>query len=250
MCLRPKTCLTDEIINAYLGFLQVILHTIKKPSLLKSFEAHHYLLLSEVQTPFDEDKAAWTSDFPLDMYEYDKLIFPIFTPKSEHWSLAVIFPKEKRLWYLDSMNFDRPDVLKIIGQYYVDAMDWKYAMKVDLSEWEILQRKDIPQQKDNFSCGVFLLRFAQCLCKGNDLNFDPDEMSIFRRQIVLSLYDIDFRKPMKIGEIREGIESVRLYITSNDRELYERIGVPQPVRFLYISHSFMFIRNNLRHKLI
>lgn len=164
MCLRPKMCLTDDIINAYLGFLQIVLSIVGRPTVMRSFETHHYQLLSQIQEPYDEERSSWTNDFPMKISEYDKLIFPVYSTARAHWSLAVLFPKEKRVWYLDSMNFDRPKVLEIVAKYYVDEMDWKYGEKVDLTEWELLQRKDIPQQDDNVSCGVFLLKFAKCLC--------------------------------------------------------------------------------------
>lgn len=191
LCLRPHEWIADETINAYLCYLGVV---VGNQTSVGFFTTFAYVVLA-ADPNWSEARSMWTDHFPQHIFEYDKVVFPVFTEEEKHWSLAIIHPKQKRLEYLDSLHHDRPDVLDNIAHYYENELSWNHGCTISLHNWERVYRKDIRKQRDGTSCGVHILKYCKCLMERKPIEFSLTEIPISRREIGLSLFDIDARRP-------------------------------------------------------
>jgi Ulp1 family protease len=57
----------------------------------------------------------------------------------------------------------------------------------DTSDWLRACPKDIPTQENDRDCGVFMLKYADYVARGLDLDFTQSMMPYFRRQVSLSI---------------------------------------------------------------
>ena len=59
-------------------------------------------------------------------------------------------------------------------------------------DWKVGTRKmdPVPQQYNDFDCGVFVCAYAECLCRGvSAFDFNQGDMLAYRMKIGLSLLD-------------------------------------------------------------
>jgi len=65
-----------------------------------------------------------------------------------------------------------------------------YREKLKKSQFIIAK---VPQQVEMSDCGIFVLKFAQCICQGKIINFEYEEIQEFRSYI-RDLYEKEFNK--------------------------------------------------------
>ncbi|RHY31735.1 hypothetical protein DYB32_003205 [Aphanomyces invadans] len=83
-----------------------------------------------------------------------------------HWCLAVIFMKEKRIQYYDSMAGVGIQCLDVLFKYLHDESQHKKNTVFDSTGWELVATtNDTPQQGNSFDCGVFTCMFADFLSR-------------------------------------------------------------------------------------
>lgn len=107
-----------------------------------------------------------------------------------HWCLAVIFIKDKRIQYYDSMNGSGEIYLENLKQYLIDEMNHKKKAKLDWEGegWSLRPTtKDTPQQHNGCDCGVFTTMFAEFISEDLPLDFNQSDMENFRRKIASSI---------------------------------------------------------------
>uniref|UniRef100_A0A915DIP6 Ubiquitin-like protease family profile domain-containing protein n=1 Tax=Ditylenchus dipsaci TaxID=166011 RepID=A0A915DIP6_9BILA len=131
---------------------------------------------------------SWTAS--VDVFQYKILLFPIHTPG--HWSLVVGNLEKERLMYFDSLHGDGTKHMNLIKSFLAEhAMKKRYAADdplsgltvVDLSNWLCFCPKDIPEQKNGFDCGVFICKFAECVSRGGQFDFTPQQMAGIRKEM-------------------------------------------------------------------
>ena len=86
------------------------------------------------------------------------------TPESEHWIFSAALPKEKSVVVLDSMpsNHIKQTSLDAISKMCVLLK--KINSSIDLDQWKlILNKKDVPEQTNDYHCGVFTCLYARRL---------------------------------------------------------------------------------------
>lgn len=99
------------------------------------------------------------------LMEQDIVLVPCNPGQSKHWFLLVVLPKEKQILVLDSMaaSFTKPSAVNAVAKMWrilrevdnrIDANQWQFATNTP---------KDVPQQQNNYDCGVFLRFFARSL---------------------------------------------------------------------------------------
>lgn len=130
--------------------------------------------------------AMWKGSFrglnKLDPMAYDVLIGPVCD--NRHWTLVVIYPKEKRSIYIDPFGETPAHITK--------CKDMTRAFMrhkcLHISRWTCGQISHSCQQ-DSTSCGAFVCKFAELIITGGKLDFHTDEAAIIqlRREIACRL---------------------------------------------------------------
>ncbi|KAM7256720.1 hypothetical protein ACFE04_012461 [Oxalis oulophora] len=177
-CLRPGRWLNDEVINVYLDLLKERENRDPK----KFLKCHFFstFFYSKLRSGGYKAVKRWTSNRKLGYYliDCDKIFVPIH--KQVHWCLAIINAKDKKFQYLDSLMGSDPEVLKSLAAYYVEELKDKSGKVVDVSSWEMEFLCDLPEQKNGFDCGMFMVKYADFYGRGLGLYFDQGHMPYFR----------------------------------------------------------------------
>ena len=171
--LRDCQLLNDEIMNFY---YQMILEI--ATCRVHVFNTFFFKLLqqdySRVRT--------WTRR--IDVFSFDKILIPIHL--GLHWCFAVINNRDKRFEYYDSLNGRDPCSLLFKSYMETEHMD-KKKTPIDLSDWQIIQYFDIPQQNNGYDCGVFSCQFARCSALDKPFNFKQVNMPYLRNRMIVEI---------------------------------------------------------------
>ncbi|KAL0580186.1 hypothetical protein V5O48_001845 [Marasmius crinis-equi] len=111
-----------------------------------------------------------------------------------HWSLVVFKPKQKKIWWFDSLH-DRkvcertlPDISYILEkliQLVTDSPErWVFTFPdlLPLSEWEMTPLEDHILQKNYYDCGIWVLWVVAALFRGFDYAVaTEDDIAAFRK---------------------------------------------------------------------
>ena len=130
-----------------------------------------------------------------DLFKSDKFFFPYRVPHREHWILYVVLVKEKTIQVYDSMAVRKDNVDETKTQKLLDLLSKMHkictAGKNDflIDEWKLPKSSigGIPQQKNCYDCGVFVLMYIDLLSLNQDLSFTQEQATEYRQWIVLSL---------------------------------------------------------------
>nr|XP_023876063.1 ubiquitin-like-specific protease ESD4 [Quercus suber]POE81666.1 ubiquitin-like-specific protease esd4 [Quercus suber] len=184
LCLRPGAWLNDEVINVYLELLKE--REKREPQkFLKChfFNTFFYKKIISGKGGYDyKSVRRWTSQRKLGygLIECDKIFVPIH--KEIHWCLAVINMKDEKLQYLDSLGGKDTQVLRVLARYFVDEVKDKSGKDIDLSSWQQEFVEDLPEQKNGFDCGMFMIKYADFYSRGLGLCFSQEHMPYFRQR--------------------------------------------------------------------
>lgn len=181
-CLRPGAWLNDEVINVYLELLKE--REKREPEkYLKChfFNTFFYKKLISGRDGYDfKSVRRWTTQRKLGygLIECDKIFVPIH--KEIHWCLAVINKKDAKFQYLDSLGGTDTQVLDKLARYFVDEVKEKSGKAIDISSWEQEFVEDLPEQKNGWDCGMFMIKYADFYSRGGGLCFRQEHMPYFR----------------------------------------------------------------------
>ncbi len=109
----------------------------------------------------------------------------------DHWVLAVIDLKEMQILYYDLLGGNRNAgrVMKNLA-LYID--DWAlFNLDIDpeaVKHWPRTIVSSCPLQTDAYSCGVFVLTYAEHIGRGVPIDFPSGQIEYFRRKIIVDLY--------------------------------------------------------------
>jgi Ulp1 family protease len=190
--LNAKTCLNDEIMN-------FLINAIDKDSPKEIFmlSTHFYTLLNEGK---HKNVKRWTLKKGVDISKLQKILIPI-NFKLNHWILVEINMEKENIVVYDSLPFNSvvyKDIVENLKSYIVAELkaSWqnKNVVKEDtyqkfknVNEWEVKYPSDIPNQDNDFDCGVFTFLFAKYLSKGWNFDFTQSDIPQIRRQIALDI---------------------------------------------------------------
>ncbi|XP_010475929.1 PREDICTED: ubiquitin-like-specific protease 1C isoform X2 [Camelina sativa] len=227
-CLSPGEYLKSPVINFYLRFLQHhVFSTNETVAHCHFFNTFFYKKLTEAVSYKGNDKDAFFVRFRrwwkgLDLFRKSYIFIPIH--EDLHWSLVIICIPDQEdesgltIIHLDSLGLHpRSLIFNNVKRFlreewnYLnqdDSMDLPISAKVwrDLPNMINEAEVQVPQQKNDFDCGLFVLFFIKRFIeeaperlKLKDLGmihkkwFKPDEASALRIKIWNILVDL-FRK--------------------------------------------------------
>lgn len=123
----------------------------------------------------------WTKK--VDIFSHNLIMIPVHL--GLHWTLAVIDFDCKEIRYYDSMNSNNSECLKSLRNYLKDEYsDKKNGAQYDLSEWNCIHVKDVPQQMNGSDCGMFACKYAEFISRGKAISFNQSHMAYYRRRMV------------------------------------------------------------------
>ncbi|CAN8260215.1 unnamed protein product [Cochlearia groenlandica] len=181
-CLKPGQWLNDEVINLYLVLLKE--REAREPKkFLKChfFNTFFYTKLVNSGSGYNYGAVRrWTSMKKLGYHliDCDKIFIPIHM--NIHWTLAVINVKDRKFQYLDSFKGREPKILDALARYFLDEVKDKCKVDVDISQWRQEFVLDLPEQRNGFGCGMFMLKYIDFYSRGLDLCFTEDQIPYFR----------------------------------------------------------------------
>ncbi|KAL8481537.1 hypothetical protein ACS0TY_027878 [Phlomoides rotata] len=181
-CLKPGAWLNDEVINLYLELLKE--REKREPGNFLTchfFNTFFYKKLISGGYNFSSVRR-WTTQRKLgySLLECDKIFVPIH--KEVHWCLAVINKKDEKFQYLDSLGGTDERVLNVLARYFVDEVKDKCGKDIDVDSWEREFVTELPEQKNGYDCGMFMIKYADFYSRGIGLCFCQDHMKYFRQR--------------------------------------------------------------------
>mmetsp|Transcript_6538 Transcript_6538/g.18517 ORF Transcript_6538/g.18517 Transcript_6538/m.18517 type:complete len:786 (+) Transcript_6538:26-2383(+) len=127
----------------------------------------------------------WTSKAKIDIFELDKVIFPVHL--GNHWCCAVINMREKRFEYYDSLGSPNSSCIQMMRTFVEEEHKARKGAPLDLSEWEEYQPQDIPHQENGYDCGIFSCMFADFSAQDAPFAFRQKHMNYLRKKIILEI---------------------------------------------------------------
>lgn len=129
----------------------------------------------------------WTRN--INVFSLDKLLVPLHL-NTDHWALAVLNFREKRCDYYDSLSakknrFFQKKIWPVLRDYLEqESKDKQVPFSSD--GWTAFCAP-CPQQQNGCDCGVFTLRFAECVSLNAEWNFSQEDIPQLRRIITWDL---------------------------------------------------------------
>ncbi|XP_071692871.1 ubiquitin-like-specific protease 1C isoform X2 [Rutidosis leptorrhynchoides] len=229
-CLLPEACLSSTIINFYIRYLQQ-----PTPSSESSTSSYHFFntyfynklaKLSYKEDSFLKFRKWWKG---VSLFEKAFIVLPVH--ESAHWSLVIICVPTKAdelgpiLLHFDSLGLhDSTSLFDNIKRFLKE--EWNYLRKseahlnIPIADeiWETLDRRMdhkrvmVPQQKNEYDCGLFILFYLELFIKKAPERFRKKDLSMFGKQWFraqeasksrVKIYDLlvqEFKKAKKANE--------------------------------------------------
>ncbi|PWA71236.1 Peptidase C48, SUMO/Sentrin/Ubl1 [Artemisia annua] len=199
-CLAPEAYLSSTIMNFYIRYLQQPTSSSESTTCnYHFFSTYFYNKLEKLK--YEEDSfrkfRKWWKD--VSIFEKAYILLPVH--ESAHWSLVIIcFPTKEDeqgpiLLHLDSLGLHNSKLICDNIKRFLKE-EWSYLRKsgtrldLPISDeiWENLESKmehkrvTVPQQKNEYDCGLFVLFYMERFIKQAPERIKKKDLSMFRRQ--------------------------------------------------------------------
>lgn len=191
-CLRPGAWLDDKSIEIYINLVVEMRDEHPElPDVRMIKNSFFYTKLVQEGYVYDNVKV-WTKRMK-DLLQADKILVPI-NKDGNHWVLAVINVRDKRFEFYDALpsgwkDFEH-EVFGNLRRWLCDESRDKLKKEWDLTGWVDYGPTEIPHQQNGYDCGMFAVKYAQCMALDVDLEslpFGQPNLSSFRRRAVLEM---------------------------------------------------------------
>lgn len=174
--------LNDEVINFYMSLIVERARCSTKLPKVYSFNTFFY---TKLRSSGHSSLKRWTRK--VDIFSYDLLIVPVHVGQN-HWCLALIDLKNKKVSYCDSLGGSPQGCHATLADYLRDESLDKKKKEFCLDGWEFYTAYDhIPQQKNGSDCGVFTCTYAEYLSREAQLDFEQKDMPYFRKKMIVEI---------------------------------------------------------------
>jgi hypothetical protein len=145
-------------------------------------------------------KKWYTKDKKNGLFAYDKVFIPINKTVGSymHWTLLVLYPKEKTMQYFNSLNEkdNGTKYFEIIKKYLSEHhADTGQEGRFSATSWETVHSspETVPQQINGYDCGCFVLGYMYMLSQGLSIaEVTQEKMLAFRERIAMGILDKRF----------------------------------------------------------
>lgn len=121
----------------------------------------------------------------LSIATFDTIVVPIFMSSIEHWTVAVVDFRRKKLFYIDSLRQrDHENTLPCIRRWVQDEVRDKGLLDASVQgveEWGcVVNPPYVPTQEDHHACGIFVLYYIYFLELGIKPEFTHGDVRTLR----------------------------------------------------------------------
>lgn len=174
--LDQQNWVNDQVINMY-GEL-IMEATCEKVHFFNSF------FYRQLVAKGYEGVKRWTKK--VDLFSKQLLLIPLHL--EVHWSLIMVEVATRSLHFYDSQGILVKYAMDNVLRYLLAEAKEKKQLNFQKG-WKMLINKNIPQQKNDSDCGVFLLEYCKCLAQKQPLQFSQEDMPKVRKRIYQELCD-------------------------------------------------------------
>ena len=188
LCLLPHqsgtgSWLSNFVVNHFMLLLEE--HAAKVGNKVKTLNCD---VLNNMAKPCKKTflKNGYNTLYP-NLFDSD-VILSLFN-KDQHWTLLSVFPREKRMVFLDSLF--KGSTAETAFSRCCNFLTCATEKGIDWSEWQflIIPEEHIPQQLNLYDCGMFWIKWAEHISFGIPLDFQQDNIVDFRYCAKLSLFE-------------------------------------------------------------
>jgi sentrin-specific protease 1 len=200
--LKPAIWLNDEVINFYMGFLNLQ----EEFRVQGSTHPRSYCMNSSFMTQLNQEghanegtcrylnvKRRYKSIPGGNIFKLDKIMVPINIRNKRHWTCAQINIKAKTITYHDSLGGRGHEYKNHLLQYIKGEYERLLGIEMPeekAKEWDLEKDPIIPQQLNNFDCGVFVCVIIDCILLGQPLTFNQHQLEGIRDHLALALLTV------------------------------------------------------------
>ncbi|KAL9381539.1 hypothetical protein Peur_027196 [Populus x canadensis] len=172
----------DSVINAYFELLRkrwmefpnLYMKNYSLPTWIMSFLLSGKRTESKVLSYIKIEEIAGTS----------KLFIPVCL--ENHWILICVDIERRALLWLDSLNLHHAEK-DVISRWIIEHLMPKLGYD-NAQEWQFLEPEDLPHQTNGVDCGIFVMKYADCLALGDHFPFTQQDIPLIRHHIFLDIY--------------------------------------------------------------
>ena len=180
--LTERRWLNDQVINFY--FEMIVERSWKNDNLPKVYAFSSFFYPKLIKCNYSKVER-WTRK--VDLFSHDLIFIPVHL--CVHWCLAVVDFRKCGIYYYNSKRLANYECLNAIEQFLKDEHLAKKNVPLDLSNFEKLNVKDIPEQTNNYDCGMFICKFAEYISRNAVITFKEDDLQFFRRRMVYEIVE-------------------------------------------------------------
>ena len=191
--------LNDEIITAYLQMIVEYGHTKEghKRNATPKYHAFNAFFYTNLKNKGYDSVKRWAKKAKIggkDLLNADHIFIPV-NQSGNHWTMAIVSPKNKRIEYFDSLHFSSATVYQNIRKWLKGELGAAYKAEewTDGEEEGRLGQGYGPSQSNGSDCGVFAVTTAKMVLLGiNPHAVSPRDMQLQRWRIVAEILNGGF----------------------------------------------------------
>jgi len=111
-------------------------------------------------------------------------IILILNLNNNHWAWVIIYPQNKEIHGMNSINSGHIRSLLSIIMVWLEEEASVEQVLFSSSDWKFIDILCYPQQQNGFDCGIFTLMGIEFFMDGIPINFEQSDMPHYRNYIV------------------------------------------------------------------
>ena len=147
--LEGDTWLNDNIMNAYLTL--IVDRKNANPKMAKVCTFNTFFIVCHQLGYADVRR----STRGVDIFAHDILLVPVHN--TDHWAMAVVDMREKKIKYVDSKGGRNDKVLAMLLKYLSQEAEDKKKNKIKCSKWKLTHDENLPRQRNCSDCAAACL---------------------------------------------------------------------------------------------
>lgn len=178
--------LNDESINEYLNLVTTHANKGLQGKTPPRMHAFSTFFFTSLKTGGYQKVARWAKRAKIAgaaLLDVEKIFIPV-NPNSNHWTLAVIEPKNLRITHYNSLGNGCRAYLELISEWLKGELGAGFIK----DDWELDFHAESPQQMNGSDCGVFTVTTAKQIMLGVDpMSYGAKDIPTQRRRMIAEL---------------------------------------------------------------
>jgi len=196
--LRPREWIMDSIID---GYGSLLMAKLKEQADAHNTKVHIFnaFFWTTMNNNGNYDfNAVRRYNKGVDLLSCDILLIPIYLSSCLHWTLVSVYPRDRSIYYIDSMGNGCHDSVgkrtsMDILKYLFDWSHMNEKLKdFYLPQWKLYHSVFSPHnapQQNGYDCGVYVMIYMDCLVNGYSISWINNDKIIadFRPYVAMCL---------------------------------------------------------------